>query len=100
MTKITYKRHSTILFTDIKTFEKINFFMNEINIQEGSINLKPTNTMLVMLCMGAAFVKKSSCLVARIVLFNTTSLHLFIFRILEPYPSKDIGFDLTQVISH
>ena len=46
--------------------------------------------MSVMLCTGATFVKKNSCLVARIVSFDTVGLHLLTFRILEPYPSKDI----------
>ena len=31
--------------------------------------------MSVMLCTGAAFVKKNSCLVARIALFDTAGLH-------------------------
>ena len=39
-------------------------------------------------------------LVARTVSFDTVSLHLLTFRILEPYPSKDIGLDLSHVISH
>ena len=56
--------------------------------------------MSVMLCTGAAFVKKSSCLVARIVLSDTAGLHLLTFRILEPYPSKDSELDLSHVISH
>ena len=73
---------------------------DEINIQESSINQKSNNTMSVMLCKGAVFVKKDSCLVARIVLFDTAGLHLLIFRILEPYPSKDIELDLSHVISH
>ena len=59
---------------------------DEINIPVSSINQKPNSTMSVMLCAGA----KSSCLVARIFLFHTVGLHLFTFRILEPYPSKDI----------
>ena len=42
-----------------------------------------------MLCTGVIFVKKNFCPVARIVLFDT-ALHLLTFRILEPYPSKDI----------
>ena len=46
--------------------------------------------MSVMLCTGATFVKKKSCLVTRIVSFDTAGLHLLTFRILEPYPSKDI----------
>ena len=62
---------------------------DEINIQESSINQNPNSTML-MLCTGATFVKKNSCLVARIVSFDTVGLHLLTFRILEPYPSKDI----------
>ena len=46
--------------------------------------------MSVMLCTGVTFEKKSSCLVARIVSFDTVGLHLVTFRISEPYPSKDI----------
>ena len=42
-----------------------------------------------MLRAEATFVKKNSCLVARIVSFDTLGLHLLTFRILEPYPSKD-----------
>ena len=55
-----------------------------------NISKKPKSTMLVGLWMGATFVKKSPCLVARIVSFDNVGLHLFTFRILEPYPSKDI----------
>ena len=46
--------------------------------------------MSVMLCTGATFLKKNSCLVARLVSFDTLGLHLLTFRILEPYSSKDI----------
>ena len=46
--------------------------------------------MSVMLCKGATFVKENSWLVARIVSSDTVGLHLLTFRILEPYPSKDI----------
>ena len=56
--------------------------------------------MSVMLWTGATFVKKNSCLVARIVSFDTAGLHLHTFRFLEPYPSKDIELDLSHVISH
>ena len=56
--------------------------------------------MSVILCAGAAFVEKNSSLIARIVSFDTASLHLFTVHILEPYPSKDIEFDLSHVISH
>ena len=56
--------------------------------------------MSVMLCMGATFVKINVCLVAKIVSFDTAGLHPFTFRILEPYPSKDIELDLSHVISH
>ena len=73
---------------------------DEINIQESSINQKSNNTMSVMLCTGATFVKKNSCLVVRIVSFDTAGLHLITFRILEPYPFKDIELDLSHVISH
>ena len=63
---------------------------DEINIQQSSINQNSNNTMSVMLCTGATFVKKNSCLVARVVAFDTAGLHLRNFRILEPYPFKDI----------
>ena len=56
--------------------------------------------MSIMVCAGVTFVKKNSCLVARIVSFDTAGLHLLTFRILEPYPSKDIELDLSHVISH
>ena len=69
-------------------------------IKGSSINKKPNSTMSVMLCTGATFVKKSSCLVARIVPFDTVGRHLLTFRILEPYPSKDIALNLSHVKSH
>ena len=50
--------------------------------------------MSVMLCMGANFAKINSYLVDGIVSFNTTGLHLFIFRILEAYSSRNIELDL------
>ena len=56
--------------------------------------------MSVILCTGATFVKINSCLVARIVSFDTAGLHLLTFRVLEPYSSKDIELDLSHVISH
>ena len=69
-------------------------------IKGSSVNKKPNSTVPVTLCTGATFVKKSSCLVARIVPFDTVGLHLLTFRILEPYPSKDIALDLSHVMSH
>ena len=56
--------------------------------------------MCVVLCTRVTFVKKNSCLVARIVSFDTAGVHLLTFRILEPYPSKDIELDLRNVNSH
>ena len=56
--------------------------------------------MSVMLCTGAIFAKKNSCLVTRIVPHYTAGLHLLIFHILEPYLSKDIASGLSHVISH
>ena len=53
--------------------------------------------MSVMLRTGTTFVKKNSCLIARIISFDAVGL---ILRILEQYPSKDIGLDLSHVISH
>ena len=73
---------------------------DEINIQENSINQKPNSTMSVMLCIGATFVQKNSCLVAWIVSFDTVGLPLLTFRILEPYLAKDIALDLSHFISH
>ena len=72
----------------------------EINIQDSNINQKSNNTMSVISCTGVTFVKKNFCVVARIVSFDTACLHLAIFHILEPYPSKYIDHDLSQVISH
>ena len=40
-------------------------------IKGSSINKKANSTMSVMLCTGVTFVKKISCLVARIVSFDT-----------------------------
>ena len=73
---------------------------DRINIHGSSINQKANSTMSVMYCAGTTFVKKNFCLVARIVSFDTVDLHLFTFRILEPYPSKDNALDLSHVISH
>ena len=61
-----------------------------MNIQVSSINQKPNTKISVMLCTEASFVKKNSCLVARIASFDNVGLHLLTFHILEPYPSKDI----------
>ena len=91
----------------IKTFEyrihwninvrKNKFLSKKVN---SSINKKNNNTMSVMLCTGVTFVKKNSCLVARIVSFDTAGLHLLTFRILDPCTSKDIELDFSHVISH
>ena len=61
-----------------------------MNIQVSSINQKPNTKISVMLCTEASFVKKNSCLVARIASFDNVGLHLLTFHILEPYLSKDI----------
>ena len=53
-----------------------------------------------MLSTRATFVTKHSCLVTKIVSFDTAGLHLLTFHILEPYPFKDIDLNLSQVISH
>ena len=73
---------------------------DEINIQGSSINQKSNTTMSVMLWTGASFLEKNSCLVAKIVLFDTVGLHLLTLGIWEPYPSKYIALDLSHVISH
>ena len=69
-------------------------------IQESSINQKTNNTMSVILCTGPTFVNGNSCLVVRIISFDTAVLHLLIFRILEPYPSKYFDYDLSHGMSH
>ena len=51
-----------------------------------------------MLCTEADFVKKSSCLVPKIVSLDTAGQQLLTLRILEPYPSKVIELDLSHVI--
>ena len=56
--------------------------------------------MSVMLYTEATFVRKNSCLIARIVPFDTVGVHQLTFRILKPYPSKNIALDLSYVISH
>ena len=66
----------------------------------GEQHYSSNNTMSVMLCTGPTFVKINSCLVARIVTFDTAGLHLLTFHILELYPSKDIELDLSDFISH
>ena len=53
--------------------------------------------MAVILCTGATFVKKNSCLVARVVSFDTAGVHLLTFHFLEPYPSQDIELDLSHI---
>ena len=67
-------------------------------IKGSRISKKPNSTMSFILCTGANFVKKNFCLVARIVPFDTVGLHLLTFRILGPYPSKDIAYDLSHLI--
>ena len=74
--------------------------MYEANIEESSINQKSSSLILVMLCTGTTFVKKNSCLVARIVLFDTAGLYLLIFCILEPFSSKEITLVLSHAIWH
>ena len=69
-------------------------------IHSGEQHQSSNDRMSVMLCIGAHFVKKNSCLVARIVSFDTAGLHLFTSRVLEPYASKDIDLDLSHVMSH
>ena len=67
-------------------------------IKRSSISKKPNSTMSVILCTRTTFVKENSRSVARIIPFDTVGLHLLTFSILDPYPSKDIAFDLSHVI--
>ena len=46
------------------------------------------SVMRELLYVRATFVKKNSCLVARIVSFHTEGVHLHIFHILEAHPSN------------
>ena len=56
--------------------------------------------MSVMLCTGATFVTRNSCVAARIVSFDTAGLYLLTSRILEPYSSKDIELVISFTLSH
>ena len=56
--------------------------------------------MSVMLCTGATFVTRNSCVAARIVSFDTAGLHLLTSRILEPYSAKDIELVISVTLSH
>ena len=67
---------------------KNKFIYEKINVsveRENSINQKSNNTTSLMLCTGATFVNENSCLLARIVSFDTAGLHVLIFHNLEPY---------------
>ena len=55
----------------------------------GAVLIKNPILQCQLCFVRATFVKKNSCLVARIVSFETVALHLLTFRILEPYLSKD-----------
>ena len=54
--------------------------LDEINIQENRANQKFNNTMSVMLCRGATFVKKNSYLVVRVVSLSTAGLRVLTFH--------------------
>ena len=54
--------------------------LDEINIQENRTNQKFSNTMSVMLCRGATFVKKNSYLVVRVVSLSTAGLRVLTFH--------------------
>ena len=56
--------------------------------------------MSVMLFTAANFVKKNSCLVARIVSYYTAGLHLLIFHKLKPYSPKNMALGFSYVILH
>ena len=53
--------------------------------------------MSIMLCRGAALIKKNSYLVAIIVSFDTECLHLLTFNVLEPFQYKTIELDLSHI---
>ena len=55
----------------------------------GAVLIKNPILQCQLCFVRATFVKKNSCLVARIVSFETVALHLLTLRILEPYLSKD-----------
>ena len=56
--------------------------------------------MLVMPFTQATVVNKNYFLVSRVTSFDTAGLHLVTFRILEPFPSKDIELCLSHVSSY
>ena len=56
---------------------------DEVNIQESCINQNCNNTMSVVLCTGAIFVKKNSCIVAKnsfIWYCRSASIYFLYFR--------------------
>ena len=53
---------------------------DKINIQGNRANQKFNNTMSVMLCRGATFVKKNSYLVVRVVSLSTAGLRVLTFH--------------------
>ena len=57
-------------------YEKINGSVRWNKHSGEQNNWKSNNTMSNILCTGATFVKKNSCLVVRIVWFDTAGLHL------------------------
>ena len=66
----------------------------------GAVLIKNPIVQCQLCSVRATFVKKNSCLVARIVPYYTVVLHLLTFHVLEPYLSKDIALGLSYVISH
>ena len=95
-----YRVHWNISIPINKFLYKKISVVNEANIEESSINQKSSSLILVMLCTGTTFVKKNSCLVARIVLFDAAGLYLLIFCILEPFSSKEITLVHSHAIWH
>ena len=73
------QQHSNIVFTEIWAFEKEKkkILYEKINgtveWNKGAVFTKNPITQIisVMFCMGATFVNKNSCLIARIVPFDT-----------------------------
>ena len=66
-----YRIHWNINIRKKILYEKINDSVVWNKHSGSSINEKPNSTMSVMLCTGATSVKKNSCLVTRIVSFDT-----------------------------
>ena len=94
-------------FLNQKTYKDCEYRIHwNINIRKNQFLCKKINDSVgwnkhsAFVKKRKTFEKKNSYILARIVSVDTAGLLLLTCRILEPYPSKVITFDLSHVISH